>query len=58
MGGMPVRVGLGPDNRYVRMLTPMRGERPRMEAGQDHREDAEKGDELAHAVLVSAVYSL
>lgn len=55
---MPVRVGLALDNRYVRMLIPMRGERSGMEAGQDHREEAEEGDELAHAVPVSAVHAL
>ncbi len=54
---MPVRVGLAIANRYVRMLTAMRGERSGMEAGQDHREKAEKGDELPHAVLVSAVHA-
>lgn len=39
------------------MLTPMRGERSGMKAGQDHREEAEEGNELAHAVLVSAVHT-
>lgn len=57
MVGMPVRMGLAPDNRYVRMLAPMRGERSGMKAGQDHREEAEEGDELAHAIFVSAVHT-
>ena len=56
MVGTPVRMGLA-DNRDVRMLTPMRGERSGMKAGQDHREEAEEGNELAHAVLVSAVHT-
>ena len=54
MVGMPVRMALASDNRDVRMLAPMRGERSGMEAGQNHREEAEEGNELTHAVFVSA----
>lgn len=57
MVGMPMSMGLAPDNRYAGMLAPMRGERSGMEAGQDHREEAEKGDEQTHAMLVSAVHA-
>ena len=53
MVGVPVRVGMAADNRLGRMLDAVRGERPGMQTGQDHREEAEKGDEQTHAGLVS-----